>query len=171
MHLAKRHLSKHARARLIVWTLAMLAWVAWALSAATIPKRRHIRRRYAFLSLDRLARTVALLIVARAGELARARRHKRNPFFNRIRGRQVWPRHITRSIIGARLRRALKHKTFTTRVALLTDALKRVDAWAAPLVKRLRHGMTKLWPRRTKPSPVTPLAAAIAAQASFADTS
>jgi hypothetical protein len=171
MHLAKRHLPKHARARLIAWTLAMLAWIAWALSAATTPNRRHIRRRYGFVSLDRLARTVALLIVSRAADLAHRRRRDRNPFFNRVRGRQVWPRHVQRSIIGARLRRALKHKNFTSRVALLTDALKRIDVWAAPVVKRLRDGMTKLWPRHTNPTPATPLATLIAAQASFADTS
>jgi hypothetical protein len=171
MHLAKRHLPKHARARLIAWTLAMLAWIAWALSAATGPKRRHIRRRYGFISLDRIARTVALLIVARAGELARKRRRGGNPFFNRGRGRRLWPRHIQRSIIGARLRRALKHKSFTTRVAILTDALRRIDAWAAPVVKRMRHGMTKLWPRRTAPSLAAPVVTLAIVQAPFADSS
>jgi hypothetical protein len=155
----------------MAWTLAMLAWIAWAFSAATAPKRRHIRRRYAFISLDRLARAVALLIISRAGDLAHKRRRDRNPFFNRVRGRQVWPRHAQRSIIGARLRRALKHESFTTRIAILTDALRRIDAWAAPLVNRLRRGMTKLWPRRTAPTPAIALVALAAVPAFFADSS
>lgn len=171
MHLQKRHFPKHARARLIVWTLAMLAWIAWALSGATAPKRRHIRRRYRYFSLDRLARTVALLIVSRAGDLARLRRGHGNPFFNRVRGRARWPRHAERSIVGGRLRRALQHESFSARVAILTDALRRIDAWAAPLVKRIRHGMTRLWPRLTAPASTIPLVALAFAPAFFDDSS
>lgn len=148
----------------------MLAWVAWALSGATAPKRRHIRRRYGFISLDRLARTAAMLIVSRAGELAR-RRRARNPFFNRVRGRARWPRHVMRSIIGGRLRRALKHDNFSVRVAILADALRRIDAWAAPIAKRLRRGMTKLWPRRITPRNDAPLFVQPAAPAFVADSS
>lgn len=149
----------------------MLAWIAWAVSSAASPKRRHIRRRYRFISLDRLTRTVALLIISRAGDLARRRHEKANPFFNRVRGRARWPRHVFRSLIDGRLRRALKHRDFTARIALLSDALRRIDAWAAPLVKRLRHGMTKLWPRRTAPSDHAPLVALAMGPAFLADSS
>lgn len=171
MQLQKRHLSKHRRARLIAWSLAILAWFAWAFSAECAPKRRHMRRRYGLVSLDGLARTVALLILVRAAELAGVRRWRANPFFARVRGRQRWPRHAVRSIIGSRLRRALKHKDFTTRVAILTDALRRLDAWAALYVKRMRKGLTKLWPRLTKPQAAVQLAALAAAEAFFVDTS
>jgi hypothetical protein len=170
MNFIPRHLPKHARARLIAWTLAMLAWLAWAMSGAAAPKRRHIRRRYRFISLDRLARTTAMLIISRAGDLARKRFGRRNPFFNRVRGRARWPRHVMRSLIGGRLRRALKHESFTTRVAILADALRRIDAWAAPLVKRVRRGMTKLWPRRTAPGAPAPVVALAVPPAFFADT-
>jgi hypothetical protein len=171
MHLPKHHVSKHRRARLIAWTLAMLAWIAWALSAATAPKRRHVRRRYGFISLDRLARTVAMLIVSRACDLARLRRGAGNRFFNRIGGRAMWPRHARRSIIGGRLRRALKHGNVSARIAILTDALRRIDAWAAPLARRLRRGMTKLWPRRAAPAGAVPLVVLVAVPAFLADSS
>jgi hypothetical protein len=170
MHLPKRHLSKHRRARLIAWTLAMLAWLAWVFSADRAPKRRHMRRRYGFISLDRLARTVALLIVVRASEFA-GRRTTSNPFFARIRGRQCWPRHVTRSVIGARLRRALKHEDFTTRVAILVDALRRIDIWAATRVPRRRRGMTRLWPIRAAPEAAAPLITLAATSAFLADSS
>jgi hypothetical protein len=171
MHLPKRHISKHRRARLVAWSLAMLAWLAWVFSADRAPKRRHMRRRYGLMSLDRLAQMLALLIVVRAGELACTGRYRANPFFNRVRGRQAWPRHALRATIGGRLRRALKHKCFTTRVAILTDAARRLDAWAAPYVDRLRLGMTRLWSVRTKPRPAAPLIWLAATSAFFADTS
>jgi hypothetical protein len=170
MQFPKRHLTKHRRARLIAWSLAMLAWLAWVFSADRAPRRRHMRRRYGFMSLDGLARTVALLIVSRAGDLARTRR-KANPFFARIRGRDRWPRHVRRSLIGGRLRRALKHKDFPTRVAILSDALRRLDLWAARHVERIRHGLTRLWPIRAIPATATPLAACAVLASFFADSS
>jgi hypothetical protein len=170
MHLQKRHLSKHRRARLIAWTLAILAWVAWVFSAERAPKRRHMRQRYGFISLDRLARTVALLVVSRAGELARMRR-RANPFFARVRGRQRWPRHIKRSIIGARLRQRLKHADFATRVAILAAAAANLDAWAVAHIKKLRRGMTRLWAIAPAPVPAVPLITLARAPAFFADSS
>jgi hypothetical protein len=170
MHLPKRHLTKHRRARLIAWTLAMLAWLAWVFSADRAPKRRHMRKRYGFISLDRLARAVALLIVVRASERA-GRRTTSNPFFARIRGRQRWPRHVTRSVIGARLRRALKHRDFTTRVAILIDALRRIDIWTATQVSRRRRGMTRLWPIHAAPQAAVPLITLAATPAFLADSS
>jgi hypothetical protein len=41
MHLPKRHLTKHHRARLVAWTLAMLAWMAEVLFAAAPFIARH----------------------------------------------------------------------------------------------------------------------------------
>jgi hypothetical protein len=169
MHLPKHHVSKHRRARLIAWTLAMLAWLAWVFSADVAPKRRHLRRRYGFLSLDRLARTLSVLIVLRAAELAGVRRG--NPFRSRIPGRKVWVRHAVRSIVGGRLRRALKHKDFTTRIALLTDAARRLDGWAAHYVARLRLGMTRLRAVPTRPQPAAPLVSLAVTTAFFADSS
>jgi hypothetical protein len=139
MRLPKRLLTKHRRARLIAWTLAVLAWLAWVFSAGGAPNRRHMRQRYGFISLDRLARNIALLIIVRAAEIGGVKRYRSNPFFSRLRGRHRWPRHVTRSIIGARQRRALRHSDVTTRVAILTGALHRLDAWAARLARPPRH--------------------------------
>jgi len=171
MQLPKRHLTKHRRARLIAWTLAMLAWFAWVFSAGGAPKRRHMRQRYGFISLDGLARNVALLIIVRAAELGGVRRYRSNPFFSRLRGRHRWPRHITRSIIGARLRRALKHRDFTTRVAILARALRRLDAWAERHARRRRRGMTRLWPMRAAPTSAAPLVTLAVTPAFLADSS
>jgi hypothetical protein len=170
MYLPKRHLSKHRRARLIAWTLAILAWLAWAFSAERAPQRRHMRRRYGFISLEGLARTIALLVVSRAGELACMRR-RANPFFARVRGRQRWPRHIKRSIIGARLRRRLKHPDFATRVAILAAAAANLDAWATAHIKKLRRGMTRLWAIAPASAPAAPLITLVRAPTFFADSS
>jgi hypothetical protein len=171
MQLQKRHLSKHRRARLTAWTLAILAWLAWVFSADRAPKRRHMRKRYGFISLDRLARRVALLVIIRAVELGGIRRYKSNPFFLRLRGRDRWPRHVTRSLIGGRLRRALKHESFSARVAILTDALNYLDLWAARHAARRRRGMTRLWPLLAAPTPAAPIAALAAPAAFLADSS
>lgn len=171
MHLPKRHLTKHRRARLIAWTLAMLAWLAWVFSADRAPKRRHMRRRYGFISLDRLARNIALLIIIRSAEVGRVRRYSssnRTP--SHVRGRDVRPRHVLRSIIGGHLRRALKHGDFTARVAILTSALRRLDAWAAHHAARRRKGMTRLWPKGVAPSS-TPLITLAAPAPFLADSS
>ncbi|MGD9982277.1 MAG: hypothetical protein AB7H66_13125 [Hyphomonadaceae bacterium] len=170
MHIPKRHLSQHRRARLIAWTLAMLAWLAWVFVADRAPSRRHMRQRYGLISLDRLARKVALLILVRAGELAHKRR-RANPFLARCRGRARQPRHICRSIIGSRLRRALKHRDFTTRITILTDALRRLDVWARRYVRQMRRGLTRLWPIRAKPAPSAPLSTLAAPGIFFADSS
>jgi hypothetical protein len=171
MQLPKRHLTKHRRARLIAWTLAMLAWLAWVFSADRAPRRRHMRRRYGFLSLDRLARNVALLIIIRATEVGRIRRYSSSDrICTHVRGRDVRLRHLTRSLIGGRLRRALKHGDFTTRVAILTSALRHLDAWAGHHAARRRKGMTRLWPKRAAPSS-TPLFTLAAPPAFLADSS
>lgn len=171
MHLPKRHLTKHRRARLIAWSFAMLAWLAWVFSADRAPQRRHMRRRYGFISLDRLARNVALLIIIRSTEVGSVRRYSSNDRTpSHVRGRDVRPRHIIRSLIGGRLRRALKHGDFTTRVAILTSALRHLDAWAADHAAHRRKGITRLWPKRTAPSS-TPLVVLAAPPAFLADSS
>ena len=101
-------LSPHRRARLIAWTLAMLAWVHAVFFDGQIMSRRRLRQRGGFLSLDRIARVVTQLIILRAAELAGFRRHGRISF--RQHGADLWPRHLRRSAIGARIRRALKHR-------------------------------------------------------------
>ena len=77
MHLAKRHLPQHARARLITWALAMLMWLGAALSGAIAFKARHQRQRADVHALTRLTLLVKRLIISRAGDFARLRPPKR----------------------------------------------------------------------------------------------
>jgi hypothetical protein len=171
MQLHKPHATRHYRARLIAWTLGLLAWLTSVFSADRAPSRRHMRRRYGFISLDRLARDTALLILIRAAELGRMRRYCADPFLKRTRGRDVAPPHLVRSLIGSRLRRAFKHRSFSARVAILSGALRRLDAWAGRFIGRMRRGMTRLWAQPAKPRPAAPLTMLAAPAAFFADSS
>ena len=143
-------LSQHRFARLIAWARLMLAWIGAVLfsTGAVAVKRRHIRRRYGFLSLDRMAHMTACLIFARACDLARrppVRRgaplldHAPHGFAKRTRGR-----HLLRSAIGSKLRGALRHRDLGVRLSILIDALANLDAWARLLVARLNRGFTRL---------------------------
>lgn len=108
MHLAKRHLPKHARARLIAWALAMLMWLGAALSGAIAVKARYQRQRVDLHALTRLTLLVKRLIISRAGDFARLRPPKR--FGTAHRGRPIARPGLIRALIGSQLRRALKRK-------------------------------------------------------------
>jgi hypothetical protein len=60
-------------------------------------------------------------------------------------GRDMRRRHFMRSIFGSKLRRALDHRDPIARIAILIDALRHLDAWAARFAKRLRCGFMRLW--------------------------
>jgi hypothetical protein len=141
MQLQKRPLSKHRRARLIAWTLAMLAWLAQVLLAHAPFTQRHERQRGARMSLERLARQVKLLIISRALDRL-PRRRRRGPAF---RGRALTPRSVIRALIGASLRRTFKRKHIGERIFALMHALIHIDDYAARIAKRLRRGLTRRW--------------------------
>lgn len=170
MH-AKPHiiLSPHRRARLIAWALALLAWVHAVFYGAHIMSRRRLRQRGCFLSLDGVAYIVARLIVIRAAELIGPRRPRTRHI--RDRGVNLKRRHFMRSVIGSRLRRALKHRDVTQRIALLIAALNALDTWAARFADRLRRRVTKLWAIGVTPCVAEPLAAGAASVHAAADTS
>jgi hypothetical protein len=52
--------------------------------------------------------------------------------------------HFIRSLLGARLRRQLRHKDFATRIAQLTQLLRNLDQHARRLAQRLRR-LRRLW--------------------------
>lgn len=147
----------------------MLLWLRSVLTSAHIMSRRHIRQRGGFFTLDRLARLIANLIVIRAAEIAGNRGPRKRLF--RERGVDLKRRHFRRSVIGLRLRRALKHRDFDTRIAILIRTLHDIDSMAARLARRMMRRVTKLWailPCASAPEP----RAAGAACASFSpDTS
>ncbi|WP_395645434.1 hypothetical protein [Terricaulis sp.] len=136
-------LSPNRRARLVAWTLAMLAWVNAVFFDGHIMTRRQLRQRGGFLSLDHIARALTQLIILRAAELVRLHRRGRMSFHKH--GADMRPRHLRRSVIGSRIRRALKHRDAGQRIAILITALKTLDVWAARLAQRLGRRVTKLW--------------------------
>jgi hypothetical protein len=118
----------------------MLTWVASVFSGRALT-RRHLHQR-GDLSVPGLAVLVKQLILIRACELVRLNR-ARPAFFQR--GRDLRPRHIMRSIIGSKLRRALDHRDPLKRIAILIGALTHLDAWSARFAKRLYRGLRRLW--------------------------
>ncbi len=142
MHIAKRPISKHQRARLIAWTLAMLMWLSAVLCGAAAFSDRHERQRGERMSLAWLTRRVKMLIISRAIDFARKRRR----CVRAVRGRLIVARGgALRALLGARLHRALNRKALAERLAVLIDALQHIDAYAAQVAKRLKRGLTRRW--------------------------
>jgi hypothetical protein len=150
MQAQRPYLTLHRRRRLVLWALTMLAWIA-SLFGGAGPLRRHLHQRHRKMSLDGLALMIKQVILLRAADINR-RRRRRLVFFKR--GRDLRRRHFMRSIYGSRLRRALKHGDPLTRITILADALKHLDAWAQRFAKRLRCGFMRLWAIVATPSPV-----------------
>lgn len=143
MHIHRRHLNQHRFRRIALWALAVLSWIAAMLFHDRAVTVRHIQQRFDLISLPWLTSLVGKLIILRTGELARLRRSE-HIYWRR--GRDIRPRHIFRSVIGARLRRALTNKDARIWIEKLIAALHNLDAHAARLAKRLRRGLTRLWP-------------------------
>lgn len=155
MHLANRHLSKHARARLFAWALAMSMWLFAAITGAIAMKPRHARQRADLEALGRLDYLVRGLIITRASELARQRTPKR--FSAAYRGRPIATSGLIRALIGSRLRRALTRKDIFEQLRALIDALHALETHAAHLAKRMRRRLTRLAPIFTLPCASAPL--------------
>jgi hypothetical protein len=136
------HLTQHRRRRLVLWALAMLAWIA-SVFAGIAPTRRHLSQRGA-MSIHRLARMVKQLVLLRAADIAGLKRKTRPPLLFK-RGRDMRRRHIMRSMVGSRLRRALDHRDPVARIAILIDALTHLDDWAARFAKHISCGFMRLW--------------------------
>jgi hypothetical protein len=147
MHKPTRLLTDHRRARLIAWALAMLAWIASVLFAERAPSRRHIRQRYALISLHPLARFVCKLAAIRAVELAGLRKRQRSVRNAAPAGfrRRIILRPPMRAIVGARLRKAFNRGDLHARIQFLRAALSDIDAFARRhLVPRALRRLTKL---------------------------
>jgi hypothetical protein len=168
MHIHKPLLTRHRRQRLVLWALAMLTWLAAVLFAGREITVRQLSQRHRRMSLDGLTRMTIELMVVRAAELARRRRRKRN--FWRY-GRDLTPRHLIRSLVGSRLRRVLKPRDVAARIAILTEVLRNLDAFAQLLAKRMRRGLTRLWPIIAAPSAAPPLATLAAPAPALVDSS
>ena len=167
MHAPKRpHLSTHRYQRLILWTLAMLSWIASVVLAGCRIDARRSRQR-GHVSIAGLRRWILQLIVLRAAEIARPRR--RHPLF--WRGRDERPTHLFRSLIGAALRRALTRKNFAESIRLFLEVLRNLDVYATGIVKRMRRHLTRLWPIALQPTRAAPLPDAPIFPAAITDSS
>ena len=138
-------------ARLIAGAKLVLAWIGMMLftDAAPQPKRRYLRTRYWWLaSLDRIARTIGHLILARAVQLSRRRpKHRTTPldYVGAGFARRIRRGAMLRALLGSALRKALKHPDQATRFARLVHTLNNIDAYARRLLHRLRRGATRLY--------------------------
>lgn len=168
MQTPRRHyLTQHRRQRLVLWALAMLMWIASVL-ASGMPTRRHLRQRCRKMSIHALTRMVKHLILLRAADIAGIKRTRR-VFFKR--GRDLRRPHLVRSILGSKLRRALKRRDLIQRIAILTDALINLDAWAARFAKRLGCGFMRLSSIPPAPTPAADILAPLASPPVCADSS
>jgi hypothetical protein len=153
----------HQRRRLALWALTMLRWIAAVFAGAPVTARQ-VRARHRRVSLDGLTRLVIQLLIVRSAELAR-RNCRRLRFFRH--GRDLKRRHFIRSLLGARLRRALKPKTLAARIDALIRVLRDLDHYARQLAKRR---LTRLWGVKPAHTPAMLLSAPMLALA-FSDSS
>lgn len=157
-------LSQHRFQWIVLWTLAMLRWIAAVFRGDAVAPRH--RRRRGDISIHRLARMVVALMMIRA--LALIGRTRQVPRWRH--GRDLYRSHFRRSLLGAKLRLALNHRDPRTRIAQLVTILRNLDAYAARLAHRLRH-LRRLWRIMPPIAPAMTLHAAPSSSPAFADSS
>lgn len=135
-------LSNHQRKRLTLWALAVLGWLMDVLTGAREISVRQLNQRFHHLWLEDLKRVAITVLVVRALQFSKLRVRRGVQHWKH--GRSLRRAHFIRSVLGARLRRQLKHKDLKTRVAQLIALLRNLDTHARHLAKRLRS-MTRLW--------------------------
>ncbi len=164
----RRHVTQHRFRRIILWTLALLTWFAAVLTDTRAVSARHQRQRFD-IPLPWLNTLVGQLLIIRAGQLARLRRPTRVIYWRR--GRDLHLSHLQRSVLGARVRRTLRHKDIRTWIANLITILRNLDAHAAPLAQRMRRGLTRLLRLVPAIAPAVALYGAPASPPAFSDSS
>lgn len=146
MKTAKPSLSEHRLTRLIAWGRAVLAWLAVMLIGDVVAPRRRLHR---FAMLEHMPRFIEHLLVIRAHALVFPRKRPRAParpadapagFARRgLRGTQV-----LRAAIGLATRRRLRPRSLSARLTIWFEALRDLDAFAAPIVRRAKRRLTRL---------------------------
>jgi hypothetical protein len=145
----------HQRRRYALWVMAMLHWIAALLIQAVRPTKRQFEQR-GEVSIARLTHLVITLLVIRAAERSRIRSGAPRCWRH---GRTLLRRHFMRSVLGSRLRRAIKPKDTAARIGALIHALRHLDDFADQLARRM---LTRLWgilPARTPNARVFDVAA------------
>lgn len=146
MKTAKPSLSEHRLTRLIAWGRAMLAWLAAMLTSDIVATRRRLHR---FAMLEHLPRFIECLLVIRACALVFPRKRPRatarpgNAPAGFARRRLSGPQ-VLRAAIGLAMRRRLRPRGLSARLAIWFEALRDLDAFAAPIVRRAKRRLTRL---------------------------
>jgi hypothetical protein len=169
MQLHRPIITQHRLQRLILWTLALLHWIAAVLFANRPAHARHWRQR-GDTSLTHLSRWTAALIMTRALHLLRAHPRRRRFHYWR-RTFSARPSGFCRSLLGAKLRGALKHKDPATHIAQLIAVLRDLDTYAARLAFRMRHRLRRLLRAWLMIAPVAPMLGPPGPPPAFSDSS
>lgn len=145
----------------------MLQWIAVVVFAGKRITRRDLRHR-GDVSVAWLRRVTEELLIVRASELVRTRPGKPRIWKH---GRNLRPRHLMRSILGARLRCVLRHKHHRAQIGALIAVLRDLDHYAELLAQRLRRRLTRLWPITSAPTSAAQLLSPPASLPAIADSS
>jgi hypothetical protein len=168
MKLHRQILTRRRLQSYILWTLAMLSWfAAVACSNRPIGNRRAEQR--GDISLAWLARAVSALIMIRALHMIGRTPPPRQRYW--MRGCDTRPSHFIRSLLGARLRRLLKHKDPATHVAQLISLLRNLDTHAAHLARCMRGRRRRLFRKLPNIAPTVTLIGPPAPSPAFANSS
>jgi hypothetical protein len=159
-------LTRHRLQRLVLWALAMLSWIAAVLAGRHV-NRRHIEQR-GDISLAWLTRLIVNLLMIRAAHIGRFKRRGPTRYWRH--GRDLRRRHFHRSLLGAKLRRALKHKDLVTHIARLIAVLRDLNTYAAELARNIRR-RRRLWHTTPPIAPAIALLGAPAPSPAFSDSS
>jgi len=141
MKLHRRPISKHQRARLIAWTLAMLMWMASVFMGAAFTPR-HERQRAERMSLEFLKWRVKALIISRAVDFISVRWRSAQGRSSKLKAGHI------RAVVGARICRLLNHKDVLACVRALLNVLLNLDAHAKAVAKRMKRGLSRRMPYR-----------------------
>lgn len=162
----RSNLTAHQRQRIILWALTMLHWFARTLLDYRIVTTRHLTQRGDW-SMYWLTRLVTNLALHRARDFL-GRVPKAKSFWRH--GHDLHRRHIRRSLIGSRVRRALKHKDPATHIARLIAVLHDIDHTARQLAARYKR-LRRLWSLKPRIAPCEAILGPPAPTPTLADSS
>jgi hypothetical protein len=152
-------ITAHRLARLNAWARLWLAWVV-GLFAAWWSRGERIGAR----DLDQLAHRVGRIVVVNA-----AARFAPPPKSRHRHGRLQRVR--VRTILGARLRRAMRGKDAPSRLFAILTVMRDLDRVVALLLKRLPRGLTRLRAVLPLPAAAAPFTPSAPIACASADTS
>jgi hypothetical protein len=144
MRFAAQPISDLRLTRFHRWAMLWLKWFAAFLDAAgAVAPVSTQAERIGHAWLDRIERVILAIVMLRAAPRVRCIRTHR-PFAVHSLKQDA----LSRAVIGAKLRRALRPKPLRARIEALTQS---IDLMVARLLKRLPRGLTRRRPILTAP--------------------